>query len=121
MLTHFYATGEELLGTHMIIEWRNKNNKNPLHANWKTSDDPGQSLGGPKGAFATLHGSMQRALDFEPEDIPVVKKRGPVVSTEKRSAAMKQYHSDLGKIQAKHPSWPHKKVREEYRKKRGKK
>jgi hypothetical protein len=45
------------------IRWRNPDNRNPRHADWKTTDDPGQSLGGPGGAYDTLVGrnAMQAA------------------------------------------------------------
>ncbi len=62
-LQHFRSHGEEMKGVHIIQEWRNPDNKNPKHRAWKTSDDDGQTL---EKAFATLHGSMQTALDYEP-------------------------------------------------------
>jgi hypothetical protein len=37
----------------LIARWRNPDNKNPLHANWKTTDDPGQSV---EDFYTTLHG-----------------------------------------------------------------
>jgi hypothetical protein len=125
-LKYFEENGEELPGTHIIVSWRNKNNKNPLHANWKTSDDQGQSLGGPKGAFATLHGSMNRALHTPFREVsgttpPAAPGPGRAAreTFETRSNAMKQYHSELRAIAGKHPSWRHDRVRAEYRKKRG--
>jgi hypothetical protein len=119
-LRRFDETGEELDGVHIIASWRNKDNKNPKHSHWKNSDATGQSLAG---AFRTLHGSMDRAIDTPFADVKEhkEKRRGPVVSRETRSKAMKQYHADLHKISVKHPSWAHARVREEYRKRRGKK
>jgi len=64
-LKHFRDTGEQLKGTKIIIAWRNPDNKNPLHANWKTSEDAGQTLGA---AFTTLHGSMMRATGSHLEE-----------------------------------------------------
>ena len=43
---HFLQTGKSIAGVRIVARWRNPDNKNPLHANWKTSDDPGQSLEG---------------------------------------------------------------------------
>lgn len=42
--THFLATGESIKGVKIIIRWRNPDNPNPRHANWKSSEDPDQSL-----------------------------------------------------------------------------
>lgn len=41
---HFLETGREIAGVKIIVRWRNPDNKNPLHADWKTSEDRGQSL-----------------------------------------------------------------------------
>lgn len=50
---HFLATGESIPGVRIVARWRNPDNKNPNHANWKTTSDPGQSL---KDFWKTLHG-----------------------------------------------------------------
>ena len=42
---------DALDGIHVYGKWRNPDNKNPLHSNWKTSDDPGQS---PSGFIKTI-------------------------------------------------------------------
>jgi hypothetical protein len=43
---HFMATGKSIAGVKIQGRWRNPDNRNPQHANWKTTDDPGQSLHG---------------------------------------------------------------------------
>ena len=43
---HFIATGRSIAGVKITARWRNPDNRNPLHANWKTTDDAGQSLHG---------------------------------------------------------------------------
>ncbi len=43
-LRHFLKTGDTINGVKITARWRNPNNKNPKHANWKTTDDVGQSL-----------------------------------------------------------------------------
>lgn len=43
--TQFLRTGNSTVrGVKIIVRWRNPDNRNPRHANWKTSEDPGQSL-----------------------------------------------------------------------------
>lgn len=46
-------------GAKMEVQWRNPDNRNPLHADWKTSADPGQSSAD---AFATLRKAMESTL-----------------------------------------------------------
>lgn len=41
---HFLRTGKEMQGVTIKARWRNPDNRNEQHANWKTTDDPGQSL-----------------------------------------------------------------------------
>ncbi len=41
---HFMRTGKELKGVRIEGRWRNPDNANPRHANWKTTNDSGQSL-----------------------------------------------------------------------------
>lgn len=40
----FLATGELPEGFDLRLEWRNPDNRNPLHSDWKSSDDDDQSL-----------------------------------------------------------------------------
>lgn len=37
-------TGELPEGFDLRVEWRNPDNRNPIHADWKSSDDADQSL-----------------------------------------------------------------------------
>lgn len=41
---HYLRTGREIAGVKIIVRWRNPDNRNPAHADWKTSEDSGQSL-----------------------------------------------------------------------------
>lgn len=41
---HFLTTGKESSGVRIVARWRNPDNRNPLHAEWKTTEDAGQSL-----------------------------------------------------------------------------
>jgi hypothetical protein len=59
----YLSEGEETPGVHLIGSWRNPNNKNPKHSNWKTSDDEGQSL---EGFFGTI---AQRVGATSAEDV----------------------------------------------------
>jgi hypothetical protein len=40
----FLQSGQEIEGVRIEARWRNPDNRNPAHANWKTTEDPGQSL-----------------------------------------------------------------------------
>ena len=40
----FIDTGAETPGIKIIGRWRNPDNNNPVHADWKTTEDEGQSL-----------------------------------------------------------------------------
>jgi hypothetical protein len=72
MLEFFELTGDQLPGTQIVVSWRNPDNKNLNHANWKSSETSGQSLAG---AFATLHGSMIRALETSDDELKITKRR----------------------------------------------
>lgn len=52
----FLESGQELKGVRIEVRWRNPDNKNERHANWKSSNDSDQSL---KGVWQTL-GSSRR-------------------------------------------------------------
>jgi len=41
---NFLRIGRSIQGVRIVYRWRNPDNKNPRHADWKYSDDPGQSL-----------------------------------------------------------------------------
>jgi hypothetical protein len=43
---HFMATGHSIPGVKIVGRWRNPDNRNPRHADWKTTEDSGQSLSG---------------------------------------------------------------------------
>jgi hypothetical protein len=51
---HFLRTGKSIAGVTIIARWRNPDNKNPRHSNWKTTEDAGQSL---SDFWSTLHKS----------------------------------------------------------------
>lgn len=56
-MAQFFATegrGPFERGVHIVARWRNPDNKNPRHVNWKTTDDSGQSL---EDFYSTLHGA----------------------------------------------------------------
>ena len=55
----YIQNGKEMEGTHLVGSWRNPENRNPLHANWKT-DGVGQSL---SEFFITIHGARNRCKD----------------------------------------------------------
>lgn len=59
--TEFLRTGRStVLGIKVIVRWRNPDNSNLRHANWKSSEDAGQSL---EGVWRTLGpGSGRGAL-----------------------------------------------------------
>jgi glucan biosynthesis protein len=42
----FIATGKSIPGVRIVVRWRNPDNRNPRHADWKTTEDPDQSLFG---------------------------------------------------------------------------
>ena len=118
-LEYFEEHGEEMPGVHMIGLWKNPDNRNPKHANWKSSDDADQSLAG---FFNTIHGAMQKARAHAG---PVKERtpRKPITeeARQSRSTAMSAYHTRLREIAEEHPSWRHEKVRAEYRKQRDRK
>ena len=41
---HFLKTGESIPGVQIEARWRNPDNRNPAHANWKDTTDANQSL-----------------------------------------------------------------------------
>ena len=43
---HFLNTGDSIPGVRIEGRWRNPDNHNPRHANWKSTEDLGQSLYG---------------------------------------------------------------------------
>lgn len=55
---NFLATGRSIAGVRLVARWRNPDNRNPLHADWKTTDDTGQSL---KGFWKTITQRVGRA------------------------------------------------------------
>ena len=80
--------GEETSGVHLIGKWRNPDNKNPKHSNWKTTDDEGQTLE----KFHTsatervgITGDRFTASTFTVKNPEALKPRDP-----KRSAAAKR-------------------------------
>lgn len=85
----FLIDGSEIPGVHVIASWRNPNNQNPEHANWKTSDDVGQSL---SEVHRTLHGARGALRQLT----TVIVRTPQVAKIEQRritrSAAMKTYH-----------------------------
>lgn len=40
----FLRTGKESAGVRIVARWRNPDNQNPRHADWKTTEEPGQNL-----------------------------------------------------------------------------
>jgi len=111
---HFLNTGESIPGVKIIIAWRNPDNRNPLHANWKTSDDPDQSL---HEAWTTLHKAKgafrQMAEQALQEPIEPASVRKVI-----RSSAMVKYHSEIRAIREKHPRWNYARARKAYKRKR---
>jgi hypothetical protein len=125
--SHAIRTGEELPGVQLIGRWRNPENKNPLHSNWKSTQMDGQQLTGPKGFFATIHGARYRYQNYNgPVREPLQRKPmgtakravapapalGPPT---KRSAAQSAYQGQLRAIREQHPKWNQKRVQEKYR------
>lgn len=111
---HFLQTGESIDGVHIIAKWRNPRNRNPIHANWKTTEDPGQSL---QDFWTTLHGArgalrkLGSVDDFreEIEQLEDISKQ--------KSEAMKHYHAKVRKLREPHPRWSYARAQEEYRRK----
>jgi hypothetical protein len=125
-LLHFQATRRQMPGVHIVVKWRNPDNTNPRHSNWKSTEDANQELRGfpdaLTAAFGTLHGSLEEALSIEPEETRERKERRPVqIPTATRSERMKTYHAEVREIRAQHPSWRLEKARAEYRKRKAKK
>lgn len=51
-MEHFLETGRSIGGVKITARWRNPDNKNRKHSEWKTTEDSGQSLGA---FWKTLH------------------------------------------------------------------
>ena len=58
----FLKDGSTIDGVKITARWRNPDNKNIRHANWKSTDDPGQSLAD---FFQTLHKGRGALRAFE--------------------------------------------------------
>jgi hypothetical protein len=117
--SHFIQTGEQLEGVQLIGRWKNPENKQQRHQNWKTSDFDGQTLGG---FFDTIHGARRRYADYDgPQRKPMgrataARREAPVLGpATRRSAAQSAYQSELRVIREKHPKWNQQRVREKYR------
>jgi hypothetical protein len=61
----YSKTGVETPGVQLIGHWRNPTNRNPLHSNWKTSRDRGQSLGGFYRTIIERTGADPRQISFD--------------------------------------------------------
>lgn len=114
----FLRDGVEIPGVHTVIRWRNPDNKNPAHADWKTSDDERQSL---QDAFNTLHGGRGalRGMQGRQESLPFdvaprvadeasrsskakrgwetrrIKAARSADVSRRRSAALRRYHANV--------------------------
>lgn len=108
--SHFLMTGEDIEGVHLIFKWRNPENKNPLHANWKTTEDAGQSL---HDFWVTLHrdrGALQRWMEV-PYFEEIERERKQVKKT-----AMQHYHETVRSLRK--PGWTYARARKEYRRRK---
>jgi hypothetical protein len=87
---HFIRTGEETPGVKLVGRWRNPDNKNPLHKNWKTSEDDSQDL---DGFYRTIvqrtHAKASRFKGFEPTMTPAEKRQAKRTFEERSVAAKK--------------------------------
>lgn len=114
---HFLKTGDEIDGVRIVARWRNPNNKTAEHANWKSTEDPGQSL---SDFYKTMHGgrgALQRSL-FDPPNayvVPIVAEERIVRRRHVRKSVMRDYWIAVKAIQAKHPKWPTARARAKYR------
>jgi hypothetical protein len=68
-LEYYEENGEEMPGVKMRAQWRNPNNRNPLHASWKYSDDPGHSL---DAFFETISPALGKALNSRHKPVRVL-------------------------------------------------
>lgn len=93
----FLETGEETDGVRIVGRWRNPDNANPLHANWKTTEDSGQSLPEFHRTLHGVRGALRGAVDTTPETKVLVKR----IERERkqRSDRMKLYHAKVRQIQ----------------------
>jgi hypothetical protein len=60
-MRHFIRTGEEINGVRIVARWRNPDNKNERHSNWKKTTNAGQSLAD---FHYTLHGQRGALRDL---------------------------------------------------------
>lgn len=107
---HFFETGKSIPGVKIVGRWRNPDNKNPLHADWKSTEDPGQSL---KAFHKTLHGvrgAFRSGVGYDGTAIP----HKPAQRTT-RVHAMQKYHSELRRIQGARRGMTYKQARHLYR------
>lgn len=113
---HFLKTEgkSQLHGVHIIGRWRNPDNKNPLHSDWKTTDDPGHSL---SAFYRTFHGQRGALRQLATLPTPRVPAK-PIAAPSKRVTAMKKYWSAIRKIRKQHPRFSLARARKEYRKRR---
>lgn len=82
----FLEDGEETDGVRIIGRWKNPNNRNPRHANWKYSSDADQSL---EGFFETILqkvGATSSSITLKPVKPEQLKR----AKSEARSAAAKK-------------------------------
>lgn len=128
-IAYFLEEGEEMPGVHIIGRWRNPENKNPKHRNWKTSDDSGQSL---QGYFDTIiqrvggldrmgGGAGRKAGRSRPTGRPVGKpqaaprRKTKTPQKPSRSAPMVAYHKAVKAIQKGNPELNYRQARAAYR------
>jgi hypothetical protein len=83
----YSKTGVETPGVQLIGHWRNPTNRNPLHKNWKTSRDRGQSLGGFYRTIIERTGADPRQITFDYQTNAQLERAKRVF--EKRSIAAK--------------------------------
>jgi hypothetical protein len=96
----YLETGEQTRGVELIGSWKNPNNKNPLHANWKRSTDRKQSLEGFRRTILDRVGAGAEQLNlFEAPTKKAVKAVTAAVA-EKRSAAARRGAETRAKKQA---------------------
>jgi colicin import membrane protein len=100
-VAHFLRYGEEMEGVHLIGSWKNPANRNPLHANWKSSDDDGQSL---EGFFTTIHGARRKdwgAALVPRKPVQSVKRAAAPVAKKAKVKATKKAQAERAKLKAK--------------------
>lgn len=118
---HFIETGEEIPGVRIVGRFRNPDRRNPVRAQWKTTEDPGQSL---QDFYKTLNVGTSSLGDrlgsVSPRAVRRIQlERLPAPSLSmRRSSAMRLYHAAVRKIALKHPKWTYARARREYRKRK---